>query len=95
MSLNIPGLKAVLIFVIGSALAFLAVKLCARVTGDSSDSARTFLRAVISIAVFVIIYYGASFVTGWDVYDSSLETIKYLAAVIGAGCYWIGSQINS
>ncbi len=92
MSPDIPGLKAVLIFVIGSALAFLAVKLCARVTGDSSDSARTFLRAVISVAVFVIVYYGASFVTDWSSYDSSLKTIQYLAAVIGAGCYWIGSR---
>ncbi len=92
MSPDIPGLKAVLIFGIGSALAFLAVKLCARVTGDSSDSARTFLRAVISVAVFVIVYYGAGFVTDWSSYDSSLETIKYLAAVTGAGCYWIGSR---
>jgi len=49
-------------------------------------------RAIISIVVFVIIYWGSDVVIGWREFDIYVETIEFLAAVIGAGCYWIGSN---
>ncbi len=92
MSLDIPGLGAVLVFLTGSALAFLAVKLCAKITGESSGVTDTFLRAVVSVAIFTALYDGAGFVIGWNSFDAQLQAVKYLAAVTGAGCYWIGSR---
>ena len=43
-------------------------------------------RAVISVVVF------SGFIIGWHSYDMYLKAIEFLAAIIGAGCYWIGSN---
>ena len=52
----------------------------------------TVKRAIISIAIFAVIYLLAGPVIGWTDYDVYLRAIEFLAAVTGAGCYWIGSN---
>ena len=49
-------------------------------------------RAIISVIVFVVIYFLAGFIIRWSYYDMYLEALKVLTAVIGAGCYWVGSN---
>lgn len=49
-------------------------------------------RAIISVIVFVVVYIVSGILIGWNGYDALLQAIKVLAAVIGAGCYWIGSN---
>lgn len=49
-------------------------------------------RAIISIVVFAVIYLLSGPIIGWPNYDIYLKAIEFLAAVIGAGCYWIGSN---
>lgn len=49
-------------------------------------------RATISIVVFAVIYGISGFVIGWREYNVYIKAIEFLAAVIGAGCYWIGSN---
>ena len=49
-------------------------------------------RAIISVIVFVVIYFLSAFLIRWHNYDMYLEALKVLIAVIGAGCYWIGSN---
>jgi len=52
----------------------------------------TMKRAIISIVVFAIIYWGSDVVIGWREYNVYIKAIEFLSAVIGAGCYWIGSN---
>lgn len=49
-------------------------------------------RAIISVIVFAVVYILSGILIGWNGYDALLQGIKLLAAVIGAGCYWIGSN---
>ena len=49
-------------------------------------------RAVISVVVFAVIYILSGFIIGLHIYDMYLKAIEFLAAIIGAGCYWIGSN---
>lgn len=49
-------------------------------------------RAIISVIVFVVVYFLDGFIIRWHNYDMYLEALKVLTAVIGAGCYWIGSK---
>lgn len=49
-------------------------------------------RAIISIAVFVVIYFLFDFMLKFDGYDVYVDALGILTAVIGAGCYWIGSN---
>ncbi len=49
-------------------------------------------RAVISVVVFAVIYILSGFIISWHSYDMYLKAIVFLAAIIGAGCYWIGSN---
>lgn len=49
-------------------------------------------RTIISLVVFAVIYCGSEFVIGNSVYDVYVKAIEFLAAVVGAGCYWIGSN---
>lgn len=49
-------------------------------------------RAIISVIVFAVVYIVSGVFIGWNGYDALLQAIKVLAAVIGAGCYWIGSN---
>lgn len=52
----------------------------------------TVMRVIISLALFIGIYYLSGPIIGWTQYDMYLKGIEFLAAVIGAGCYWIGSN---
>ena len=52
----------------------------------------TLKRAIISLAVFVVIYLFSGPIIGWTNYDAQLKATEFLAAIIGAGCYWIGSN---
>lgn len=49
-------------------------------------------RAIISVVVFAVIYLGSGFIIDWHEYDVYVKAIEFLAAVVGAGCYWIGSK---
>lgn len=49
-------------------------------------------RAIISLIVFAVIYLGSEFVISNSVYDVYVKAIEFLAAVVGAGCYWVGSN---
>ena len=49
-------------------------------------------RAVISCVVFIGVYFLSGALIHWRSYDMYLEALKVLTAVIGAGCYWIGSR---
>lgn len=49
-------------------------------------------RAIISGVVFVGVYVLSGVLIRWHSYDMYLEALKVLTAVIGAGCYWIGSR---
>lgn len=49
-------------------------------------------RAITSLIVFAVIYLGSEFVIGNSVYDVYVKAIEFLAAVVGAGCYWVGSN---
>ncbi len=49
-------------------------------------------RVIISVIVFVAVYIISGILIGWHGYDALLQGIKVLTAVIGAGCYWIGSN---
>lgn len=49
-------------------------------------------RTILSVVVFAIIYWSSDFVIGWREFNVYVKAIEFLAAVIGAGCYWIGSK---
>lgn len=49
-------------------------------------------RAIVSVIVFAAVYLLAGLIIRWQAYDAYLEALKVLTAVIGAGCYWIGSN---
>ena len=49
-------------------------------------------RGIGSILTFLVIWFLADFIIGTPTYDMYVKSIEYLAAVIGAGCYWIGSK---
>lgn len=51
----------------------------------------TLKRVAVTLAVFTVIYLSAGWIIGWTDYDIYLKAIEFLAAVTGAGCYWIGS----
>ena len=53
---------------------------------------KTMKRAVVSIGIFIGIYLLSGPIIGWTEFDALLRASEFLAAVIGAGCYWIGSQ---
>ena len=58
----------------------------------SGKTKHTILRAAVTLAVFAVIYIFSEPLIGWRMYDAHLRAIEFLAAVIGAGCYWIGSS---
>lgn len=49
-------------------------------------------RAIVAVIVSVVVYFVSDLLIGWNGYDRYLEAIKVLTGVIGAGCYWIGSN---
>lgn len=50
------------------------------------------IRGIITVVIFAIVYLLSGPIIGWTDYDMYLKGIEFLAAVIGAGCYWIGSN---
>ena len=49
-------------------------------------------RAIISVIVGAVVYILCVCVYRYGGYDEYLQALKMLTAVIGAGCYWIGSN---
>ncbi len=49
-------------------------------------------RAVISVVIFAVIYILSGYIYSWGWLAYDIQAIVFLAAVIGAGCYWIGSN---
>lgn len=49
-------------------------------------------RIVITLILFVVLFWGSPYLLGSDVYDITVRAIELLAAVLAAGCYWIGSN---
>ena len=47
---------------------------------------------ILSVIMFAVIYWGSDYVIGWNKYNVYIKAIDFLAAVIGAGSYWIGSN---
>ena len=43
-------------------------------------------------ALVAAIYMLSGPIIGWTGYDMNLKGIEFLSAVVGAGCYWIGSN---
>lgn len=52
-------------------------------------------RIIITFAVFVVIYLVTPLLTKFRDYDLYMEAFRVLGAIIGAGCYWIGSNEHS
>ena len=53
---------------------------------------RNMKRAIITLAVFVVIYVATPMLIAFKDYDLYMDAIRVLGAIIGAGCYWIGSN---
>lgn len=49
-------------------------------------------RATISVLIFIVVYFGASIITGMPTYDGLVKTLEFMSAIIASGCYWIGSN---
>lgn len=49
-------------------------------------------RAVISVVIFAVICILSGYIIDWRWASYDSRAIVFLAAVIGAGCYWIGSN---
>ena len=81
-------LSIVIFVVILFALVIIGMLLvkCKKITAEVMQ------RAILSIVVFAVIYWGSDFVIGWREFNLYVKAIAFLAAVIGAGCYWIGSK---
>ena len=45
---------------------------------------------VIAVIVFLVVFFAGNFVVDWIPLDYTTAAIIYLAAVIAAGCFWIG-----
>jgi len=50
-------------------------------------------RAIVAVIILVIVYFvGDIFLVSAPAYDAVVKAIEFLAAVVAAGCYWIGSN---
>ena len=49
-------------------------------------------RAIITLVVFVVIYVVTPMLIAFKGYDMYMDALRVLGAIIGAGCYWIGSN---
>ena len=50
-------------------------------------------RAAIALIVFAVVFLLSGPIIGWTgSYDVYVKSIEFLAAVIAARCYWIGSR---
>lgn len=53
---------------------------------------REIKRAIITVFVFIILYVLTPVLIRFDDYDVYVDALRVLGAIIGAGCYWIGSN---
>lgn len=49
-------------------------------------------RGLISVCIFVLIFFVFKLLVGVSAYDDGIEAMRFLSAVLGAGCYWVGSR---
>lgn len=49
-------------------------------------------RGVISVIIFIMIYFISDMIIGAPAYDASVKSNQVLTAIVAAGCYWIGSN---
>lgn len=49
-------------------------------------------RGLISVCIFVLIFFVFKLLVGVSTYDDGIEAMRFLSAVLGAGCYWVGSR---
>ena len=49
-------------------------------------------RIILGIIVFVVVYVIFGVLIQFTGYDVGVDAIRILTSVIGAGCYWIGSN---
>lgn len=49
-------------------------------------------RSVITIMLFVAIFWGSPYLLGSPAYDATVRAIELLSAVLASGCYYIGSR---
>ena len=49
-------------------------------------------RIVISLVLFVVVFWGSPYLLGSPAYDATVRAIELLSAVLAAGCYWTGSK---
>ena len=47
-------------------------------------------RIVIALVIFAVVFWGSPYMMGSGVYDINARATELLAAVLAAGCYWIG-----
>ena len=50
------------------------------------------MRIVITIVVFFVVYFIFPLLLQYTGYDVYVQAIRILAAVVGAGLYWVGSN---
>lgn len=49
-------------------------------------------RIIITLVIFAVVFWGSPYLMGSGVYDINARATELLAAVLAAGCYWIGSN---
>jgi len=49
-------------------------------------------RAIVSVILLFVVYFISDLIIGSPAYDAGVKSTQFLAAVIAAGCYWIGSN---
>lgn len=55
----------------------------------------TMKRLLITIVVFIVVYFLYAILMKYREYDMYINAIQILTSIIGAGCYWIGSNKNN
>lgn len=50
------------------------------------------MRIVIAIVIFFVLYFFLPLLLQYNSYDVYVQAICILAAVVGAGLYWVGSN---
>lgn len=56
------------------------------------DMNRSMERAILSVIVFAVVYFLFDVLMKSSVYSIYLDGLRISTAVLGAGCYWIGSR---
>lgn len=51
-----------------------------------------FKRAIISVVIFIAVYFLSDFIIGNPTYNAILKGIEFLAAIVADGFYWVGSN---